>query len=96
VTIVSPGGLESELQWGSSDAESAAGVKAFYDANQIPADSVAHAVVYAVEQPATVDINEIVPRPVTQDFRGTASVPRKGEAKPLRGIVVLPLCCATL
>ncbi|MDM0052703.1 SDR family oxidoreductase [Variovorax sp. J22R115] len=68
VTIVSPGAVESELQLGSSDAESAAGVKAFYDANQIPADSVARAVVYAVEQPANVDINEIVLRPVTQDF----------------------------
>ncbi|MDM0107581.1 SDR family oxidoreductase [Variovorax sp. J22R24] len=68
VTIVSPGAVESELQLGSTDPESAAGVKAFYDANQIPADSVARAVVYAVEQPANVDINEIVLRPVTQDF----------------------------
>ncbi|MDM0075222.1 SDR family oxidoreductase [Variovorax sp. J2P1-59] len=68
VTIVSPGAVESELQLGSSDAESAAGVKAFYDANQIPADSVARAVVYAVEQPANVDINEIVLRPVSQEF----------------------------
>ncbi|MGJ7509438.1 SDR family oxidoreductase [Variovorax sp. GT1P44] len=68
VTIVSPGAVESELKHGTSDAESAAGVKAFYDANQIPADSVARAVVYAVEQPADVDINEIVLRPVTQDF----------------------------
>ena len=46
----------------------AAGVKAFYDANQIPADSVARAVVYAVEQPANVDINEVVLRPVSQEF----------------------------
>jgi NADP-dependent 3-hydroxy acid dehydrogenase YdfG len=43
-------------------------VKAFYDANQIPADAVARAVVYAVEQPANVDINEVVVRPVSQDF----------------------------
>ena len=68
VTIVSPGAVESELQFGSSDPESAAGVKAFYDANQIPADSVARAIVYAVEQPANVDINEIVLRPVSQEF----------------------------
>jgi len=68
VTTVSPGAVESELKHGSSDAEAAAGVKAFYDANQIPADSVARAIVYAVEQPADVDINEIVIRPVTQEF----------------------------
>jgi NADP-dependent 3-hydroxy acid dehydrogenase YdfG len=68
VTIVSPGAVDSELKLGSSDAESAAGVKAFYEANQIPADSVARAVVYAVEQPANVDINEVVLRPVSQEF----------------------------
>jgi NADP-dependent 3-hydroxy acid dehydrogenase YdfG len=68
VTIVSPGAVESELKFGSSDVESAAGLKAFYDANQIPSDSVARAIVYAVEQPANVDINEVVLRPVSQDF----------------------------
>jgi len=68
VTTVSPGAVESELKHGSSDPDAAAGVKAFYDANQIPADSVARAIVYAVEQPANVDINEIVIRPVSQEF----------------------------
>ncbi|ADU35048.1 SDR family oxidoreductase [Variovorax paradoxus] len=68
VTIVSPGAVDSELKLGSTDADAAAGLKAFYDANQIPADAVARAVVYAVEQPANVDINEVVVRPVSQDF----------------------------
>ncbi len=67
-TIISPGAIESELQLGSSDADSAAGVQAFYQANQIPADSVARAIAYAIEQPANVDINEIVLRPTVQDF----------------------------
>jgi NADP-dependent 3-hydroxy acid dehydrogenase YdfG len=67
-TIVSPGAVESELKLGSSDAESAAGVQAFYQANQISADSVARAIVYAIEQPVDVDINEIVLRPTVQDF----------------------------
>lgn len=67
-TIISPGAVESELQLGSSDADSAAGVQAFYQANQIPADSVARAIAYAIEQPANVDINEIVLRPTVQDF----------------------------
>jgi NADP-dependent 3-hydroxy acid dehydrogenase YdfG len=68
VTTVSPGAVESELKHGSSDPDAAASVKAFYEASQIPADSVARAVVYAVEQPADVDINEIVIRPVSQQF----------------------------
>ena len=67
-TIVSPGAVASELQLGSSDPASAAGVKAFYEANQIPADAVARAIAYAIEQPAEVDINEIVLRPTVQDF----------------------------
>jgi NADP-dependent 3-hydroxy acid dehydrogenase YdfG len=68
VTIVSPGAVESELKHGSTDPEAIAGVNAFYEANQIPADSVARAIVYAVEQPANVDISEVVLRPVSQEF----------------------------
>ncbi|MFZ4289163.1 SDR family oxidoreductase [Variovorax sp. HJSM1_2] len=67
-TIVSPGAVESELKHGSTDADAVAGVAAFYEANQIPADSVARAIVYAVEQPAEVDISEIVLRPTVQEF----------------------------
>jgi len=67
-TIVSPGAVASELKDHSSDADSAAGVAAFYEAFQIPADAVARAVAYAIEQPAEVDVNEIVLRPTTQEF----------------------------
>jgi NADP-dependent 3-hydroxy acid dehydrogenase YdfG len=34
----------------------------------IPAASVARAIAFAIEQPADVDINEIVLRPTVQDF----------------------------
>ncbi|MGE6328924.1 oxidoreductase, partial [Psychrobacter pacificensis] len=34
----------------------------------IPSDSVARAIAYAIEQPADVDINEIVLRPTSQEF----------------------------
>jgi NADP-dependent 3-hydroxy acid dehydrogenase YdfG len=34
----------------------------------IPADSVARAVLYAIEQPADVEIDEVVLRPTAQDF----------------------------
>ncbi|MEC8296103.1 MAG: oxidoreductase, partial [Pseudomonadota bacterium] len=33
-----------------------------------PSESVARAIAYAIEQPADVDINEIVLRPTVQEF----------------------------
>lgn len=67
-TIISPGAVESELKLGSSHVQSAAMVNDFYLHNQIPADSVARAIAYAIEQPQNVDISEIVLRPTVQDF----------------------------
>lgn len=67
-TIISPGAIDSELKHTTSDADTAAGVKAFYEANQISADAVARAIAYAIEQPDDVDINEIVIRPTVQEF----------------------------
>lgn len=67
-TTILPGAVESELKHGSGHSASAAFVQAFYQQNQIPADSVARAVAYAIEQPANVDINEIVLRPTVQEF----------------------------
>ena len=34
----------------------------------IPADSIARAIAYAIEQPEEVEIDEIVIRPTAQDF----------------------------
>jgi len=67
-TIISPGAVESELKHGSSDTQGAAFVKDFYQQNEIPSESVARAIAYAIEQPADVDINEIVLRPTVQEF----------------------------
>ena len=67
-TIISPGVVQSELPLGSSDPESAAQVKDLYQRTAIPADAVARAIAYAIEQPADVDINEIVLRPTVQEF----------------------------
>ncbi len=66
-TSIEPGAVESELKYGSSHKESADFVKDFYQI-AIPADSVARAIAYAIEQPADVDINEIVLRPTVQEF----------------------------
>jgi NADP-dependent 3-hydroxy acid dehydrogenase YdfG len=67
-TVISPGAVRSELPLGSSDPESAARVKEFYERVAIPAEAVARAIAYAIEQPADVDINEIVLRPTAQEF----------------------------
>ncbi|OYR17443.1 NADH(P)-binding family protein [Brucella grignonensis] len=68
VTTLYPGAIDSELKHGSSDATSGAAMQAFYAANEIPADSIARAIAYAIEQPADVAINEITIRPTRQDF----------------------------
>jgi NADP-dependent 3-hydroxy acid dehydrogenase YdfG len=67
-TIISPGAVDSELKQDSSDPASAETVKELYRAWAIPAESVARAVAYAIEQPSDIDINEIVIRPTAQDF----------------------------
>jgi NADP-dependent 3-hydroxy acid dehydrogenase YdfG len=67
-TIISPGAVDSELKQDTSDPASSEAVKELYKAWAIPAESVARAVAYAIEQPPEVDINEIVIRPTAQDF----------------------------
>lgn len=66
-TTIEPGAVDSELKYGSSHKESSDFVTDFYK-NAIPSDSIARAIVYAIEQPADVDINEIVIRPTVQEF----------------------------
>ncbi|MGF6768463.1 NADP-dependent 3-hydroxy acid dehydrogenase YdfG [Paraburkholderia sp. GAS199] len=66
-TTIEPGAVDSELKLGSSHEESSKFVKEFYKL-AIPADSVARAIAYAIDEPANVDINEIVLRPTAQDF----------------------------
>ncbi|MNP26287.1 putative oxidoreductase [compost metagenome] len=66
-TLISPGAVDSELKFGSTDEASSQNVKEFYK-QAIPAESVARAIAYAIEQPAEVDINEVVLRPTTQEF----------------------------
>ena len=66
-TLISPGAVESELQFGSSDEESKKFLHEFYK-QAIPADAIARAVLFAIEQPGDVDINEIVVRPTQEEF----------------------------
>jgi NADP-dependent 3-hydroxy acid dehydrogenase YdfG len=67
-TIISPGAVESELKEDTSDAASSKAVQEIYKNWAIPAESIARAVAYAIEQPADVEIDEIVIRPTAQEF----------------------------
>lgn len=66
VTVVSPGLPHSELthQGGNPEAQGAARTAA--EQLAIPASAIADAIAYAVNQPADVDINELVIRPTAQ------------------------------
>lgn len=66
-TIISPGLVQSELVDGSSDPDSAAAIKELARI-AIPAEAIARAIAFAIEQPADVDINEILVRPTAEEF----------------------------
>ena len=66
VTSIAPGAVDSDLKHSTSGTATET-VMDFYK-QAIPAASVARAVAYAIEQPADVDINEIVLRPTRQVF----------------------------
>ncbi|BDW93683.1 oxidoreductase [Flagellimonas marinaquae] len=67
-TSIEPGAVDSELKHGSTHKESSEMVDNMYETISIPADSVARTIAFAIEQPADVDVNEIVLRPTVQDF----------------------------
>ncbi|WP_144108513.1 SDR family oxidoreductase [Paraburkholderia sp. BCC1886] len=66
VTSIEPGAVESDLKFTTSGTAKDT-VLDFYK-QAIPADSVARAIAFAIEQPDDVDINEIVIRPTSQVF----------------------------
>ncbi|HEW97796.1 MAG: oxidoreductase [Candidatus Parabeggiatoa sp. nov. 3] len=68
VTTISPGLIATELEDSTPDKELRQGVKDFYAQHAIPAKPIADAIVYAIEQPNYVDVNEMVIRPTTQEI----------------------------
>lgn len=66
VTSIEPGAVESDLKLGTTGTAKDT-VHDFYE-KAIPASSVARAIAFAIEQPADVDINNIVLRPTAQEF----------------------------
>lgn len=64
-TNISPGAIATELTTTISDSETAKNVDELYEM-AIDADAIARAIVYAIEQPAEVDVNELIIRPTQQ------------------------------
>nr|WP_145157273.1 SDR family oxidoreductase [Paenibacillus terrae] len=65
VTLVSPGVTESELAESITDDVAREFMKT-YRRNALPASAIARAIAYAIEQPADVDVNELVVRPTAR------------------------------
>lgn len=67
VTVISPGVTASELADSISDAAARKGMEEFRK-GAIPADAVARAIAFAVEQPGDVDVSEIIVRPTASPY----------------------------
>ncbi|MCY9668905.1 SDR family oxidoreductase [Paenibacillus alginolyticus] len=67
VTLVSPGVTESELAETISDEKGREEMKEFRRVS-IPASAISRAILYAIEQPADVDVSEIIVRPTSSLF----------------------------
>jgi NADP-dependent 3-hydroxy acid dehydrogenase YdfG len=65
VTTICPGAVETDLAETISNPELKKRVNAF-QAVAIPAVTIARAIAFAIEQPANVDVNEMVVRPTAQ------------------------------
>lgn len=61
-TNISPGAVATELTSKISDPDTAKSVDEMYEM-AIEPDAIARAIAYAIEQPADVDVNEIIIRP---------------------------------
>jgi NADP-dependent 3-hydroxy acid dehydrogenase YdfG len=67
VTVISPGVTESELADSISDEAARSGMQEFRKIS-IPAEAIARAILFAIEQPDDVDISEIIVRPTASPY----------------------------
>ncbi|MCA1458500.1 SDR family oxidoreductase [Bradyrhizobium sp. BRP22] len=63
-TLITPGAVDTGIQYKTTGSDSARMLEIYR--NAIPAEAVARAIAFAMEQPANVDVNEIVVRPTAQ------------------------------
>ena len=66
VTIISPGLVNTNFAESVTNAEMKAQLSASRDKFAMPPDAVARAIEYAIEQPADIDVSEIIIRPTVQ------------------------------
>jgi NADP-dependent 3-hydroxy acid dehydrogenase YdfG len=66
-TMISPGAVATDLPESSSDEATRKYLRELYKM-AIPVEAIAQAIAYAIEQPAEVEIDEIVIRPTAQEF----------------------------
>jgi NADP-dependent 3-hydroxy acid dehydrogenase YdfG len=66
VTVVSPGFTSTELTDEGGDPEARTAARTASEQLAIPASAIADAIAYAVGQPASVDVNELIIRPTAQ------------------------------
>ena len=66
VTLVTPGYVKTELAGSITNPEIKAQIVGSMDRMAIPPDAIARAIAFAIEQPADVDVGEIVVRPTAQ------------------------------
>ncbi|MNJ82253.1 hypothetical protein D3C77_815230 [compost metagenome] len=67
MTVICPGVVESELADTISDSTARNAMREFRRI-ALPPDAVARAISYAIEQPAEVDVSEIVVRPTASPY----------------------------
>ena len=66
VTIISPGFVRTNFAESVKNPEVKAQIAASMESFAIPADAIARAIAFAIEQPANVDVGEIIVRPTAQ------------------------------
>ncbi|MFM9279019.1 SDR family oxidoreductase [Paenibacillus jiagnxiensis] len=66
VTIISPGFVKTDFVEAIPNQEIRGELERFRDKEAISPEAIARAIVFAIEQPADVDINELIVRPTAQ------------------------------
>jgi NADP-dependent 3-hydroxy acid dehydrogenase YdfG len=67
VTVISPGVTTSELAHTITDEGAAKAMESFREV-AIPADAIARAIAFSIDQPRDVDVNEIIVRPTASPY----------------------------
>lgn len=65
-TIISPGMVETELMSTITDTEALDALKSRATSQALQSEDIANAILYAIDQPDRVSVNEILVRPTTQ------------------------------